>query len=1020
MIRRKRLALALGGALAVLVILASVAAVVTSKLGDATRLRARVASALSRQLHGSVTIRALRLSLLPLPHAVLNEVRLSIPGAAEARINSVSVYPKLLSLLRGRLQLATIYVDAPDATLQFPSRQEAGAAGAASLTELRERAAAASAQAPGLTVVVQGGRVRLIPPGTRALSFTDVRARLRFPPQRLDVDLTCASTLWDRLSVSATLAPMRARVDATATDVDVASTRDAATFLAGQVPAVRKIFAVLQAGRVSRLTVHSEATAVADLGGRDALVIRGTLADGRVHVPGVDLDLDEVSGDASVTGGVLAGDGIAARLGNSRARDGALRLGLSGAAPELRVDTTVEADAAELPALLKRLVGGALARELDRVTDAHGMAVGKLVLNGTTRDVSVTADVSHVKLSAHTPGLQDPLHIAGGRVAYSARRIAATDLTVTAGGSALSQLSFSVDWTDTPASVAATATDSRLVLGEVYPWLVASGWLGDTAWSPQALTGTLVVNSVRLSGPATAPAQWQFKLAGAARDLDIDSPLLRQRIALRYPVSFSGVRVARDATGSIAFSGTLAAAGDLTAAVDLVWNPQALRVNRLSVRDAESHATVSLFFKPPEIDLAFDGNLSRATLAAVVPENHFLGGWVRGKFQTRIFIDQPGRSTADGRLEASDVFLPAHENAQLRAETLSLDARGGTLALQAALVAGAESRLQVVGSVTPSPPAFVADLDVSTGHLDWAAIEPFLLRNHAGGGSPAASALSVPLRGVLRVAADSFTYGRFTWKPLQATVDLLPAGTTVTVTEANLCGIATPGEIAVAPGGLDLTVRPHAKQAQLDQTMACLAAEKGLITGQYTLTGSVTAHGQPAEIAKSLRGHLTFDSTRGRIHRAQMAKTLLSVLSIATGSVYSLADVTKQGLAYDHMALKGDLDRGTLRLKEAILDGPSAMMVGEGSVDMIGQTVDLTLLVAPLKTVDSIVSWIPLVGDVLGNTLVSIPVKISGDLSAPQVTPIAVSAVGDRLLGIMERTVKLPVKILEPLLPERK
>jgi hypothetical protein len=199
-----------------------------------------------------------------------------------------------------------------------------------------------------------------------------------------------------------------------------------------------------------------------------------------------------------------------------------------------------------------------------------------------------------------------------------------------------------------------------------------------------------------------------------------------------------------------------------------------------------------------------------------------------------------------------------------------------------------------------------------------------------------------------------------------------------------------------------------------------MGAENGVISGEYTLTGSAIAQGRPAEIAKAMRGQLTFESTRGRIYRQQTVATLLSVLSIATGSVYGVPDVAREGLAYDRIAVTGDLEGGILRLKEAVLTGPSAAMVGEGSVDVIGRTIDLTLLVAPLKTIDSVVSRIPILRDFLNNTLVSIPVQISGATNAPQVRPISLSAVGQRLLGSMERTVKLPVKLFARLLPKRK
>jgi hypothetical protein len=54
---------------------------------------------------------------------------------------------------------------------------------------------------------------------------------------------------------------------------------------------------------------------------------------------------------------------------------------------------------------------------------------------------------------------------------------------------------------------------------------------------------------------------------------------------------------------------------------------------------------------------------------------------------------------------------------------------------------------------------------------------------------------------------------------------------------------------------------------------------------------------------------------------------------------------------------------------------------------------------------------------ILGGTLVSIPVRATGDLKNPTVTLLSPSAVGSGLLDIMKRTVELPVKIIHPTAP---
>ena len=47
----------------------------------------------------------------------------------------------------------------------------------------------------------------------------------------------------------------------------------------------------------------------------------------------------------------------------------------------------------------------------------------------------------------------------------------------------------------------------------------------------------------------------------------------------------------------------------------------------------------------------------------------------------------------------------------------------------------------------------------------------------------------------------------------------------------------------------------------------------------------------------------------------------------------------------------------------------------------------------------------------------TIPVAVRGDLDDPKVTPLEPAAVGEELLGIVERTLKLPVHIISPILP---
>ena len=78
------------------------------------------------------------------------------------------------------------------------------------------------------------------------------------------------------------------------------------------------------------------------------------------------------------------------------------------------------------------------------------------------------------------------------------------------------------------------------------------------------------------------------------------------------------------------------------------------------------------------------------------------------------------------------------------------------------------------------------------------------------------------------------------------------------------------------------------------------------------------------------------------------------------------------------------------------------------------------MLVAPVKTVDRVVKMIPWVRDVLGGTLITIPVRITGELGSPKVTALSPSAIGSDLLGTIKKVGALSIKVIKPAFPKSK
>jgi hypothetical protein len=272
----------------------------------------------------------------------------------------------------------------------------------------------------------------------------------------------------------------------------------------------------------------------------------------------------------------------------------------------------------------------------------------------------------------------------------------------------------------------------------------------------------------------------------------------------------------------------------------------------------------------------------------------------------------------------------------------------------------------------------------------------------------------------MNVKLENFTYSGFTWRPVHADISFGKSETRIVIRKADLCGIQFPGIFKVSGDAFELYFNTIATDQDLDTTISCLFDKQHLMAGRFDLEGEIMAKSRPSEFPKSLSGHLEFNSTEGRIYRFGMLAKIFALLNVTEIYRGEVPDLKGEGFAYNTVTANGVFEDGKLIIKDTFIDSPSMGIAIEGNIDLINNRVDLIVLVAPFKTVDRIVKIIPLVGNILGGNLISIPFRAIGDLGDPDVIPLSPKAVGSGLLGILERTLKLPITIIQPVLPGSK
>ena len=227
-----------------------------------------------------------------------------------------------------------------------------------------------------------------------------------------------------------------------------------------------------------------------------------------------------------------------------------------------------------------------------------------------------------------------------------------------------------------------------------------------------------------------------------------------------------------------------------------------------------------------------------------------------------------------------------------------------------------------------------------------------------------------------------------------------------------MCGVSFPLEMEAKPDGYTANVRLEMKKEPLEKAVLCLSGEQVHISGATDLQATLATHGRFAEWPRNLTGTLRLDARDGRLQKLELLGRILSMANFS--NLTEVHKATAEGFPYRTLIVGGHFERGQFVVQEAGLDSNALRLAASGRVGILEPNTQLTVLVAPLARVDRIVGAIPILGNLLGGVLTTVPVAVSGDIRDPRVVPLGPSAVTDQLLGVFERTLKLPKKLFVP------
>jgi len=1100
------------------------------KLINQKQILDKIQSNVSETINGQITFQQIHVSFFPRPQLVVQQCRFSVPDTIKGTVASLSIFPKLLPLMVGKFHNSKITLNRPDIEINInrKPKSEDKHSDSFSFGTIEEKVGAiigaALSKAPGLRVRLKNARLNILKENKVAFWLQDTNADIEVSKDHISLDMSSDASLFEnillkgavylfkdkllfsisnlklgnpqlnlsgKLDIRRTLPSTSPKVnlELMGKDVDVGSTRKATLDLIGESPVVKEIFEIVNGGKVPFIQFTSHGESMEELGELENITIKSNISNGEIFVPKVDLDLTDVTGDVTISKGILKGKNLKARMGASNCLDGSLELGLEGKDALFHLDLTLEADLSQLPPILKRVVHNeAFIKENLLIDNVKGRATGRLVLGESFASINVFVDISQFNLSANYRQLPHRLTINDGRYFMEGNTSSIKNASGSMGNSTFDEVSGQINWDDIPHLKIASGR-AKIELKEIYPWLLSSKIISGKLQDLKNVKGILALSSMSLNGPFLEPKKYQFQIEGGFQNLNLDSSLLPGSLAaskgnfsitsknismtdvqtrvhdtslkisgtlkdylkglslvdmtfegeigpdvtrwvedaffrsplfrLKPPISVSTAHLTWSNQQQTTFSGDLSVKKDIKITTNFSVNPEKLTIEKLIIQDQVSNASIKLGQKNRIMDVLFVGSLQKETLDNIIEKNEFLKGQMKGDLYAHVLLDQPFNSTLKGELAAKNLVFPRETKPPLIINDLSLTTKKDVLQVESARLALGDNTFDLKGNVTLSAPAPNLNMDLYADSLNLDQLKLDLSKNTKKNDDQTAEKLyAYPVRGMIKAKIKHLTYNSLTWEPFEADIRFNDRAAGVSITDANVCGITTLGVLEITPQEVTIDLKPSAQNQELTPSIKCLSDKSAKIVGEFNLEGNIKAKGTAQTLMQNINGDLKFYTSKGRFHAGRSFRILIKIFSILNVTEIfkgKLSNPETDGFAFNSIHAKADIQNGKIALSEMIIDGTSMNIVCQGYIDVVNKQMDITALVAPLKTIDFFIAKTPLIKDILKGSLVSIPVGIKGHLENPRVTPLPPSKVGSGLLGIVKRTLQLPVKIIQPI-----
>lgn len=331
------------------------------------------------------------------------------------------------------------------------------------------------------------------------------------------------------------------RIDVRGENVDLTGARTTVMALFGRHRIAQKVCDIVRGGRMKTgcYIFEGPSQAFKDL---TAMRFLAQADNVDILVPKIGLPLERVIGPVVIEDGILRGDSLSARLGNTTGRNGSIRIDLLKRDRAFLIDVDVDSDIKELRGwLINNLVPHrkAVVNELGHITDARGRAVGNLHISNSIRRPVIKVDVSDSNGQIAYDRFHHAVELKKGVLTFSPKKIVWEGVQGQIGSQYIDDSRGAVTW-DEGVRVDVDSLVARLDAASFLKEKPVQAALEKMVPPPvETATGRLNISRGEIHGTIDDYHIFSYDFIVSAEALMIDSPLLPDNIR----ASFSNTRV---------------------------------------------------------------------------------------------------------------------------------------------------------------------------------------------------------------------------------------------------------------------------------------------------------------------------------------------------------------------------------------------------------------------------------------------------------------------------------------------